>query len=208
MHMTPNFNLGMLKQTVKCLLAKVSLILLISVVAVNAAAGERYRKERVVGESLDQNVSILIDSNLDNVGGLHNAIANKQVRCLAENIYHESRGESLQGQIAVGKVTMNRLEEGYASTVCGVVKQRSLNGCQFSWVCKGLSTPAGQLWNQAVGIALTIMNDPEEVQDPTNGATHFHATYVTWQPGWQRIKNSVNRIGNHVFYRIKPKEEK
>lgn len=208
MHMTPNFNLGMLKQTFSRLLAKVSMILLILVVAVNAAAGERYRKERVVGESLDRNVSILIDSNLDNVGGLHNAIANKQVRCLAENIYHESRGESLQGQIAVGKVTMNRLEEGYASTVCGVVKQRSLNGCQFSWVCKGLSTPAGQLWNQAVGIALTIMNDPEEVQDPTNGATHFHATYVTWQPGWQRIKNSVNRIGNHVFYRIKPKEEK
>jgi len=202
MHMTPNLKLGMLKQVVKHLLARAFLMFLFVVVSVSAMAST----ER--DEAWNYKVSMLIESNLDDVGGLRNAIADKQVRCLAENIYYESRGESLQGQIAVGKVTMNRLEEGYANTVCGVVKQRTPGGCQFAWVCKNLANPAGQLWNQAVGIALTIMNDQEEIKDPTNGATHFHATYVKWQPGWQRIKHSVNRIGNHVFYRIKPREEK
>jgi spore germination cell wall hydrolase CwlJ-like protein len=53
-----------------------------------------------------------------------------------------------------------------------------------------------------------MINEPNAVEDPTNGATHFHATYINWQPTWRRVKDSVNQIGNHVFYRIKPKEEK
>jgi spore germination cell wall hydrolase CwlJ-like protein len=84
-------------------------------------------------------------SNLENIGGAKQAVIDKQVRCLAENIYYESRGESLEGQIAVAKVTLNRLDEGYARTVCGVVKQRNPNGCQFSWVCNTNSNPVGYL---------------------------------------------------------------
>ena len=52
------------------------------------------------------------------------------------------------------------------------------------------------------------LNEADKVEDPTNGATHFHATYINWQPGWKRVKDSVQHIGNHVFYRTKPKEEK
>jgi spore germination cell wall hydrolase CwlJ-like protein len=57
-------------------------------------------------------------------------------------------------------------------------------------------------------VAVLLINEPTAVDDPTNGATHFHATYINWQPGWQRAKDSVNQIGNHIFYRVKPKEEK
>jgi spore germination cell wall hydrolase CwlJ-like protein len=149
-------------------------------------------------------------SNLEEAGGTKKALADSQVRCLAENIYYESRGESLQGQVAVAKVTLTRLDEGYARTVCGVVKQKLVNNvCQFSWVCDGtLSRPHGHSWTQAIGIAVLAINDGDKVEDPTNGATHFHATYINWQPGWKRAKDSVNKIGNHIFYRVKPKEEK
>jgi spore germination cell wall hydrolase CwlJ-like protein len=159
-------------------------------------------------ETWEQRVRRLMNSNLEEAGGMRKAVVDKQIRCLAENIYYESRGESLEGQIAVAKVTLNRLDEGYARTVCGVVKQRTPAGCQFEWVCNSTSNPVGFLWNQAVGIAVVLINEPEAIEDPTNGATHFHATYINWQPGWHRVKDSVQRIGNHVFYRVKPREEK
>jgi len=224
MHMTPKFFSGMSKQKVELLLVKAALVALTFVVVVSAVAGPLNKTNRAynnsmtpftdwVGEQLhsyesetwEQRIHRLMRNNLEEAGGTKKAIADKQVRCLAENIYYESRGESLQGQVAVAKVTLNRLDEGYARTVCGVVKQ----GCQFSWVCSGTnSNPAGSLWNQAVGLAVLMINEPSAVEDPTNGATHFHATYINWQPTWRRVKDSVNQIGNHVFYRIKPKEEK
>jgi hypothetical protein len=222
--MTPKFFSGMSKQKIELLLVKAALIALTFVVVVSAVAGPLNKTNRAynnsmtpftdwVGEQLhsyesetwEQRIHRLMRNNLEEAGGTKKAVADKQVRCLAENIYYESRGESLQGQIAVAKVTLNRLDEGYARTVCGVVKQ----GCQFSWVCSGINgNPAGYLWNQAVGLAVLMINEPAAVEDPTNGATHFHATYINWQPAWHRVKDSVNQIGNHVFYRIKPKEEK
>ena len=226
MHMTPKFFLGMSKQRLESLLVKGTLVLLTFLIVVTAIAGPTNQSraydismtpfsdwvsEQLHGyenETWEHRVRRLMRSNLENIGGAKQAVIDKQVRCLAENIYYESRGESLEGQIAVAKVTLNRLDEGYARTVCGVVKQRNPNGCQFSWVCNTNSNPVGYLWNQAIGVAVLLINEPTAVDDPTNGATHFHATYINWQPGWQRAKDSVNQIGNHIFYRVKPKEEK
>jgi len=223
MHMTPKFISGMSKQTVERLLSKVALLALTLIVVVTAVANpqntvvshskslttfQEWFDHQIHGyenETWEQRVRRLMRSNIESVGGIRQAVADRQVRCLAENIYYESRGEGLQGQIAVAKVTLNRLDEGYAKTVCGVVKQ----GCQFSWVCERPGgQPSGHYWNQAVGVALVTLNEADKVEDPTRGATHFHATYINWQPGWQRVKDSVQQIGNHVFYRIKPKEEK
>lgn len=225
--MTPNFFSGMSKQRFESLLVKGTLVLLTFLIVVTAVAGPTNQSraydvsmtpfsdwvsEQLHGyenETWEHRVRRLMRSNLEDIGGTKAAIKDKQIRCLAENIYYESRGESLVGQVAVAKVTLTRLDEGYARTVCGVVKQKSDLGCQFSWVCNGAGgNPAGQLWNQAVGIAVLLINSPEKVEDPTNGATHFHATYINWQPGWKQVKDSVNQIGNHVFYRVKPKEEK
>jgi len=225
MHMTPKFFSGMSKQAVERLLSKVILLALTLLVVVTAVAGQYSPDAKAKNNSLttfqewfdnqihsyenetwDQRVRRLMRSNVESAGGVRQAVVDKQVRCLAENVYYESRGESLVGQIGVAKVTLNRLEEGYAKTVCGVVKQ----GCQFSWVCEGAHTrqPTGYHWNQAVGVALVTLNEADKVEDPTRGATHFHATYIDWKPSWKRAKDSVQQIGNHIFYRVKPKEEK
>jgi len=221
--MTPKLFSGMSKQRFESLLVKASLVALTFIIFASAIAGPvrgnkahdnsmtpfaDWINEQIhsyESETWDQRVKRLIRSNLEDAGGIRKALADKQVRCLAENVYYESRGESLQGQVAVAKVTLNRLDEGYARTVCGVVKQ----GCQFSWVCNGSAgNPSGHLWNQAVGVALVTLNEADKIEDPTRGATHFHATYIQWQPGWQKVKDSVSQIGNHIFYRVKPKEEK
>jgi spore germination cell wall hydrolase CwlJ-like protein len=228
--MTPKFFSGMSKQAVERLLSKVILLALTLVVVASAVAGQYNQKANSHNPSLttfqewfdnqihsyenetwEQRVRRLMRVSLEEAGGIRQAVADKQVRCLAENVYHESRGESLKGQVAVAKVTLNRLEEGYARTVCGVVKQKLVNNvCQFSWVCEGVGSrqPSGFHWNQAVGVALVALNESDKVEDPTRGATHFHATYIDWKPTWKRVKDSVQQIGNHVFYRVKPKEEK
>ena len=35
----------------------------------------------------------------------------KELQCLAMNIYHEARGESLAGQVAVADVVLNRVDD-------------------------------------------------------------------------------------------------
>ena len=60
----------------------------------------------------------------------------REVECLAKNMYHEARGESYQGMVAVAFVTLNRtVSEVFPSKVCDVVYQKNQRGCQFSWVC-------------------------------------------------------------------------
>lgn len=160
---------------------------------------------RMADETWDQHVRRLVKTNLDGVNVAE--IKDRQVQCLAKNIYFESRGQPLAGQVGVAKVTLNRLEQGWAQTVCGVVYQKIVDGvCQFSWVCNDeRRSPSGYDWRLAVGIALTLLNDGDHVTDPTGGATHFHATYI--QPAWRTLMTGANQIGDHIFYRVKSKSQ-
>lgn len=134
----------------------------------------------------------------------------KQVDCLAENIYFESKGESKLGQIAVAFVTMNRLNSDlFPKDICQVVKQQVNNVCQFSWYCeekpramsvrKDLTKQNNPLYNEILEIAAYVYMHYEKLDDPTKGALFFHATYV--KPNWKNLKKTVI-IGNHIFYRI------
>lgn len=50
----------------------------------------------------------------------------KQLICLAKNIYYEAGLESRDGKIAVAQVTLNRMEDDkFPKTVCGVVNQKT-----------------------------------------------------------------------------------
>ena len=54
-------------------------------------------------------------------------------RCLAENIYHEARGESREAKYIVGMLTIARVSDPdpqWPKTICGAVAQKH----QFSWV--------------------------------------------------------------------------
>ena len=54
-----------------------------------------------------------------------------ELRCLAGAIYFEAKSESLPGQLAVGRVVVNRAKSGrFPASYCGVVYQPS----QFSFV--------------------------------------------------------------------------
>lgn len=132
----------------------------------------------------------------------------KQVDCLAENIYFEAAHESKDGKIAVALVTLNRLASGnYGSDVCGVVKQKTvINGntiCQFSWMCDTLFTSKRltiihtSLYNDIREIAVYVLMNYENMNDITKGATYYHADYVN--PQWGLPKTI--QIGRHIFYK-------
>ena len=70
-------------------------------------------------------------------------VSDKQVECLAKNIYFEARNQSEYGKFAVANVTMNRVKDPrFPNTICDVVFQgprvkKRVGGCQFSWYCDG-----------------------------------------------------------------------
>jgi spore germination cell wall hydrolase CwlJ-like protein len=54
-------------------------------------------------------------------------LSDKDVECMARNIFYEAGGEPTEGKIAVGVVTLNRAQDGrFGRTVCDVVKARTV----------------------------------------------------------------------------------
>ena len=117
----------------------------------------------------------------------------KSVWCLAKNIYHEARGESLAGKLAVAKVTLNRVgHHHFPDTVCGVVYQPR----QFSWTRQPqLRVKDLKAWQESLHIARdAIYNGLDEVK---LSALYFHSIKI--KPNWKRKREA--KIGSHVFYR-------
>jgi len=115
--------------------------------------------------------------------------------CLAQNLYHEARGEPEAGQRAVAEVTMNRVASGlFPATVCEVVYSKYA----FSWTELGIPAmpPRGVEWERAVTAAEGVYD--AEFESEVGDAMHYHATYVA--PEWARDRLPLATIGQHVFY--------
>ncbi len=127
----------------------------------------------------------------------------KQERCLAEGVYFESRGEPVNGQIAVAQVIVNRAFSGhYPSTVCGVVYQNAHRhlACQFTFACDRHPDVIRDqaAWRRATAVASGTLDGKLWLPE-VGKATHYHAYWV--RPGWVRTMQKLHRIGVHTFYR-------
>ena len=140
----------------------------------------------------------------------------EQLHCLAKNIYHEARGETVAGKIAVAHVTLNRVNhKRFPNTVCGVVKQAKMSAwwaethdravplkykCQFSWYCDGkpdiITDPAA--WRDSVDLSLAVIRG--ETRDLTSGATHYFNPSLA-DPYWQDHYTKVASVDNHDFFK-------
>jgi N-acetylmuramoyl-L-alanine amidase len=120
-----------------------------------------------------------------------------EANCIAVAVYHEARGESLEGQLAVARVIMNRAASGkYPATWCGTVKQP----WQFSFVHNyqfPYTDTNCEAWRKAVGITRIAMANA--YPSLSNDVLWYHATYVA--PSWGRRLSRVEQIGTHIFYR-------
>jgi len=125
------------------------------------------------------------------------ATLDEQANCLATAVYFEARGESLEGQLAVARVVMNRSVSGrYPPDYCSVVKQPA----QFSFVRHGafpsIDTQSAA-WAHAQGIARIALTNV--VPSVGSDVLWYHATYVA--PSWGHRLNMAEKIGLHIFYR-------
>ena len=117
-----------------------------------------------------------------------------ELRCLASAIYFEAGNETLSGQLAVGRVIVDRTKSGrFPASYCGVVHQHS----QFSFVRHG-AIPAVKAdcprWRHAVAVARIA--DTGSWQSPVEGALYFHAARIN--PAWRMQR--IAQVDNHIFY--------
>lgn len=120
-----------------------------------------------------------------------------ELKCLAQAVYFESRGEPLDGQLAVAKVVINRSHaSAFPSSYCSVVTQRA----QFSFVRNGrIPAPKTRTkaWKRAKAIAQIADRDLWESK--ADEALYFHAKTV--RPSWARRMSKQATIDSHIFYR-------
>ncbi len=134
-----------------------------------------------------------------------------QLKCLAQNVYHEAGYESFEGKVAVAQVTMNRVESGrFADTICGVVQQKNVIYqkvvCQFSWYCDDASKRKpmnNAAYQESFEVAKMVMLENFRLST-LKDALYFHGDYIN--PQWGKPK--VAKIGRHIFYKESPKYAK
>lgn len=144
-----------------------------------------------------------------------------QVKCLATNVYFEARNQNIKAKVAVALTTLNRMRlPKFPSTICKVVKEgpvypykKSLpmrHKCQFSWYCDGKSDQIQftnpiekKAWENCFTISKNLYLKRSDFLDFTNGATHYHASYVT--PRWASDNKILflEKFGTHLFYKYK-----
>lgn len=130
----------------------------------------------------------------------------KQIDCLAENIYHEARGEPSEGQVAVALVTLNRVNDRrFPDNICGVVKEKTRNKdrtvCQFSWYCMTVTlNRESESYAESVRNAIYVYLNYNHMEDITKGSLFYHADYVDKRLIGVRNLVETAKIGRHIFY--------
>lgn len=123
--------------------------------------------------------------------------------CLTTALYHEARGQSRGGQLAVAEViSARRRSKSYPNSFCGVIYQNATkrNACQFSFACDGKTDLPRDLktWKKLKKLAGDFLAGRASAPS-VRGATHYHATYVS--PKWRWSMKRLGRIGSHIFYK-------
>jgi spore germination cell wall hydrolase CwlJ-like protein len=123
----------------------------------------------------------------------------KQVDCLAQNIYFEAGHEPHEGKMAVALVTLNRLQDPrFPKDICSVVKQKVKSTCQFSWFCERKKNIKEEVYDSSKQMAIYVYANYEKLKDITHGALFYHADYVN--PRWRGLEVTT-KIGRHIFYK-------
>ena len=138
---------------------------------------------------------VMLISGIDTAQAKNKAGEFSEFYCLSETIYHESRGEPIPGQFAVGSVVMNRVRsKHYPSTVCEVVHQPY----QFSWTL--IKTELGitdkKSWRNAQQIAWILLHGG--MRSNIGTALDYHSVDVN--PKWAKSNVKTLTLGRHIFY--------
>ena len=115
--------------------------------------------------------------------------SSSDVQLLARLIHAEARGESYQGQVAVGAVVLNRVKSSsFPNTISGVIYQ------PYAFTCVN----DGQINLTPNNTALKAAKDAMNGWDPTYGCLYYYNPKIATS-SWIYSRPTVVTIGNHVF---------
>lgn len=128
----------------------------------------------------------------------------RQLGCLAKNIYYEAGSEPFEGKVAVAQVTLNRANSSqFPGDICKVVYQKNIVYekvlCQFSWVCDrdtAIKPKNADAYRESMEVAKKVLLEGFTLPG-LKDAMYFHGDYIN--PGWKR--QQVAKIGRHIFYK-------
>ena len=109
------------------------------------------------------------------------------VRCVAQAVYHEARGESYQGQQAVADVVANRARSGRWGDHCGVVNAPKQFSGRSKWSAPKPGVPA---WDRAIDIARRVVS----------GTVLVSSRYRNFRHVSMGGPKGASVIGRHVFW--------
>lgn len=118
-----------------------------------------------------------------------NGFSSADVQLLAKVISAEARGESYEGQVAVGAVILNRIASpSFPDTLSGVVYQRGAFSCVYD-----------ANWYQPVAAsAKRAAQDAMNGWDPSGGALYYYNPAKT-SNAWMLSRTVIKVIGSHRF---------
>lgn len=130
-------------------------------------------------------------------------VREKQLGCLAKNIYHEAGNEPFEGKAAIAQVVLNRTDSGrFPADICGVIYQKNIVYekviCQFSWFCSQVVAfrPINkESYDESMVVAKKVLLEGFRLPS-LEKALFYHASYIS--PGWNRKR--ITQIGQHIFY--------
>ena len=121
-------------------------------------------------------------------------LSKSQIECLSNVAYHEAKGESDKGMLAVIHTTLNRVKDTrFPKTVCGVVYQKS----QYSWTKYNPKVKEQEQYARAVRLAKEVIDGKHK--DNTYGALYF--VHVKINRNWLEKLTYTCTIGNHKFFK-------
>lgn len=123
--------------------------------------------------------------------------------CLVCNCYHESRGETYEGMVAVAKVVLSRVAHpSFPNSVCRVVYQSS----QFSWtedgipnnirISKGKDGKDDSADKKALDLCQSAVDTA--VKEGENGVVYYYNPALA-SPAWAKKMIPCGTIDNHRF---------
>jgi spore germination cell wall hydrolase CwlJ-like protein len=134
-------------------------------------------------------------------------VLERQLACLARNVFYEANGEPMAGQMAVAQVTVNRARSGlFPNDLCAVIAQSTIVGsdtkvCQFSWYCDSDINKSKVIKpsESSYIAARRVFLEGQKVANIDKDVMWFHEDSVKVNPRWPH--KVATKIGNHVFYK-------
>lgn len=122
-------------------------------------------------------------------GSSSKTYSSSDISLLAKVISAEARGESYEGQVAVGAVVLNRVAHpSFPDTISGVVYQNGAFSCVYD----------SNWYAPVADSAKRAAQDAINGWDPTGGAIYYYNPAKT-SNAWMLSRKVIKVIGNHRF---------